>query len=911
MSIKTIDRETTDHHSGLERTIDSGAHRLVLDILQATQYSTPIPSSVRELTTNALDAQREKEMAIAILTGSKKPEDFYIRREGEQYRDSNWDPSYYSLAHLDTTTDGVELVYHERNGTGFCDTFSVTDHGVGIGKGRLEGVFRLGFSTKRNTQHNFGAYGLGAKVALSTGVPMYSVRTVYNGRLVTADCYPYKTVFTVPRFNMVTGQENPSMTLSDGTILHYEEVSELNGTTVSFNVKSHNREAFRRAVREQLLYIEGVSFTVVSDRGTEHVEVGAEVVYNSDCLILGDSSIFSTPHIVVVKSPGDMVGIVYGQIDFRELELQQLYGCAGLKCPIRQSYRDEDGKEIVLQEGVSVTPSRERVVWDDSTKAFIQSLLLKAREEAERLLEDKLSYAPNFTAWLMAAAESFGSKDLFAGTSVLGRMSRLVPKENLVPKCPFLPGLKYGGGRDMLGTLTMETLHINDKGHPSLITMNSGDLTSEHRIFLRAGRASPRLNAYLFRLYGTKVCVFREFADSLVEVWEGLDKHRNRAADIMEHLVKDGALNYDTFEIPEDFEFKDPEEPVVEEERPAELTPEERRALNQAFVGFAFGYSDEYSPKLTQYKIEPTIAAIENAAEPVYWFYPQERSLAEVLAISIGMFQPKLDANRSYSFRKANSSIPIHCTFIGPAENHYLKGVRPEDKECINLVQFSQETIQKIGNARNLKHMSALWGTVRNNVLEVHPWLRKLYTLEALRNTQTFSDVFKESSLEDLIAGLKKVSNVVEVPAEVTDSLYVLKDYIILAEGYFTCSRLSDMLRVLEEQNALFASVTGGDHVLPLAPTEDTHVQEMRRISWARFTRTDVQRVLVRELDLNHLLPQVIEFLEPYLPLERAIGYGQRDTKFYDALRTYLGAVDRLTWKWEISFPQPKPNVDI
>ena len=77
------------------------------DILQSTQYSTPIPSTVRELATNGADAQREKEMAVEILTGKAKVEDYYIERHGDQYSDSNFDISYYNLDHLDTENNDV------------------------------------------------------------------------------------------------------------------------------------------------------------------------------------------------------------------------------------------------------------------------------------------------------------------------------------------------------------------------------------------------------------------------------------------------------------------------------------------------------------------------------------------------------------------------------------------------------------------------------------------------------------------------------------------------------------------------------------------------------------------------------------------------------------------------------------
>jgi signal transduction histidine kinase len=158
MSIRDVGRNTANQ-SGLEKKIDTGASRLVFDILQATQYSYPIPSTVRELATNAWDSQREKEVAIEILTGKKREEDYYIRRDDEQYSASNFDSSYYDLDHF-SEDSLVTLRYTQRNGSGFCDTFEVIDRGVGISLKRLEGLLSLGFSTKRNTSEGFGAFGL-------------------------------------------------------------------------------------------------------------------------------------------------------------------------------------------------------------------------------------------------------------------------------------------------------------------------------------------------------------------------------------------------------------------------------------------------------------------------------------------------------------------------------------------------------------------------------------------------------------------------------------------------------------------------------------------------------------------------------------------------------------------------------
>lgn len=143
MSIKTIDTDSVGTDTGISKKINKGAEKLVFDILQSTQYSTPIPSTVRELVTNACDSQREKEIAIEILTNKAKVEDYYIERHGEQYEDSNFNREYYDLNYLSSNSK-IEIVYKKNEGVGFCDTFSITDHGVGIGGRRLEGVLELG-----------------------------------------------------------------------------------------------------------------------------------------------------------------------------------------------------------------------------------------------------------------------------------------------------------------------------------------------------------------------------------------------------------------------------------------------------------------------------------------------------------------------------------------------------------------------------------------------------------------------------------------------------------------------------------------------------------------------------------------------------------------------------------------------
>lgn len=147
MAIQQIEQSNFvgDAKKGITRQIDSGAQKLILDTIQITQYTKPEESIVRELTSNAVDSQSEKEKAIEILNGISKVEDYFIEREGELYKDSKWNQSYYDLNYLDTVNNRIKLTYNEGTGSEFwSDSFSIKDFGVGLGGSRLEGIFSIG-----------------------------------------------------------------------------------------------------------------------------------------------------------------------------------------------------------------------------------------------------------------------------------------------------------------------------------------------------------------------------------------------------------------------------------------------------------------------------------------------------------------------------------------------------------------------------------------------------------------------------------------------------------------------------------------------------------------------------------------------------------------------------------------------
>ena len=255
-----------------------------------------------------------------------------------------------------------------------------------------------------------GAFGLGAKVGLATRCDYYTLNTVHNGKKFSFNCYSHKIDSLISRFNVESEGENPYITmgsvdneeekLTEGEReelkalrkinensnqdlnkeqksrlkalgekegqrkykAYYEETDEKNYSEIVVPFKRHNRKRLIRAVKSQLLYFKGIKFKYVEEEGHEReVPFKAEVLHNSSSLLISDTNRFSRPHVIIVKDKGQKTGVCYGAIDFKELEMQSLYGSVGFKCPIRSVIKDpKTGKKEVVQEGVSVTP---RICW--------------------------------------------------------------------------------------------------------------------------------------------------------------------------------------------------------------------------------------------------------------------------------------------------------------------------------------------------------------------------------------------------------------------------------------------------------------------------------------------------------------------------------------------------------------------
>ena len=798
MAIKTIDKEIIGS-KGLAKKINKGAEKMVFDILQSTQYSTPIPSTVRELTTNACDSQREKEIAVEILTGKSQQNDYYITRNGEQYEDSNFDASYYDTKHLNTEETQIYISYEKHPGVGYCDKFSVLDHGVGIGGRRLEGVLELGYSTKRNTSENFGAFGLGAKVPLSTGVDFYTIESVYNGKKITANCYNYKTDFTTPKFNLKTNTINPSFTLSDGSVVYCEPSEEKNYTKISFGVKRHNRSKFVDSVEEQLLYLDNVKFDVIDvgeDGPTYTVEkhFKANVLYNSENLIVSDTYVFNKPHIVVVKNSKATTGINYGFIDFRELEMETLWGPIAFKCPARQVMRDpETGKDIVLQEGVDVTPSREKVIWNDATKAYVQGVIKKAAVEATKMVQDELKDT-DLISWLLSCRDILSRQT--SGTA-LGRIANIIDKQNLNPK--FLPStnIKFTTPSVLFKSMSAKKItkqHDYKLGKNSIVRENLegwSTLTSSNLYIKKAEQFNKYKDFYLIE-QSTKsnsvsaIIVINEPEESdlpkalslmppgnekikALNLW---NKELARRKSVFSYLESSSNVkSYDDIEVSDDWIQNYKKEATALEQVATfeNITPEERRKIEERMVAYTLRFDDKRSDKkhYTWDKIEPKAKDLMQSQKTIYYGSTADEEKFMIAADIIGCYAPTFkqvypennwstwdDVQSRPVFYYEQAPVRVYSTY-GEEKGHPVEWARPDkadqDWDTPQLIRVRETYIKHIAKGANCKHIDDFFLQLNSDggyTMDSHliKWYtgKKIQAVKKMRHLSALKDINPE-----------------------------------------------------------------------------------------------------------------------------------------------------------------------
>jgi hypothetical protein len=807
MAIQEIEVKEAQGTKGIQRGINSAAMGLVMDVVQSQQYQKPIPSTVRELAANAVDAQSEKEKAIEILSGKCDPSKYFISRDGDLYADSNWDPSYYNLDHLNHDNNDVELIFRQGSeDTGRCDRFIVRDHGVGVGSRRLQGILEVGYSTKRNRKDALGAFGLGAKVGLATGAEWYNLTTVYNGVKYKVKIFNKKMNDLVGKFNLETEEMNvPYHFYLDnkegneivGTI-YGERTDEKNYTEVEIPVMRHHKYDFDTAVKTQLLFFNNVRYFHEDIGGyRSEVKFRAEVMYNSDNLIIAKDTPYSKPFVVIVNG-NQAVGVCYGHIDFKELELQDMNGSIGVKCNIRQVYTDsETYEEKVISEGVDVIASREAIRWTPATREYLLNKFETAKDEATGMVEEELK-TDDFLRWLEACRQisSYTGRD-----TALGRLSNIVDLNALRPKFKDTKIRFAFNPRTMFPdfSLKLHTKFKDDKDGNKFKTKRE-DLEystainfEEFYVITEQGQSRykevylasksdtesfttirPREDEYIWKEVQALASQGKIKADER----HTIHKHRMAQRDAMIKLLESSELykNYDDVEVPEDWK-----DTLLTTEKGLEIEAEENRVLTSAekreleervvantLVPRYFSYRDQHSQTFKKDKVEPKFQEVKDYEGDLYYGYQVDDSKLQYAAhILYSVYDRNCCYNDQIQLLSVSKSNKKHFKMHKHIDNFFGKPEMTKDENGnVNgmsivmdnrVVQWNTARIiqEKMGDLSFFKNFSIFNKEMTDLYYEVVDYRRNNY-----KDVSAFSqrDGFKQHH-EDFVAFLDKLAD--------------------------------------------------------------------------------------------------------------------------------------------------------
>ena len=400
-----IEQKFIETEGGIRKNIDQDSMPLALDILQRGLYAFPIQSTIRELTSNAYDAIKERDVALAIINGTSSIENhFDVTKQDGIYHSSGWDPSYFDPNWL--SSDPLVHIYYEEGVS--KDLLRIVDNGVGLGKQRLVGYFQLNYSSKRANKDALGKWGLGSKVALSLNVDSFRVINRYNGRKFKFDVYLDKVDPVTPKFS--NGKANEYLQLTDDCRAYYEETSEKNGLEVQVEIKKHNKKLLFEAIQSQLMYLPNVKVYTKAEGALSYtnVEIAAKELYRDDDIIISESTVYDRPHILL--GTGKAL-INYGFIAFNELELEPKRGAVGF---------------ILNVNDVEVTPSREALVWSPKTRKAVMEAYDRVSQTAAKFVNDSLSSETDYLEWMVKAAQTVGALKNGNNSSVIGRLASII-----------------------------------------------------------------------------------------------------------------------------------------------------------------------------------------------------------------------------------------------------------------------------------------------------------------------------------------------------------------------------------------------------------------------------------------------------------------------------------------------------
>lgn len=565
---------------------------------------------------------------------------------------------------------------------------------------------------------------------------------------------------------------------------------------------------------------------MIEENGNEReIDFKPSIIYNSKHLIITESNYYARPHIVIVKAEGATTGINYGHVDFRELEMEQLYGAVGLKCPIRQVYKNELGEEVVIQEGVDVTPSREKVIWSDHTKQFVQNLIIKASEEATELVQEKLNET-DFLKWVDACKNVIFSgklaEDYSTNGKVLQSMSRIIDTKSLKPVYPVNKRIKFEHmGKVFEGfNVRLHTLSNKLENGEFKIVSNTTDVDTWEKfdiskVYFRKEGFTRLKDAYLMKENGGSFISIRKKSTQDLEdkcddpathpddlkLYEAeLGKIKRNQLEVEKYLSESESYRvYDDVIVPDDFEasLKEEEDTLAATGGgTVKLSPAELRELNKQIVGYtvrqnqaryAVGWKDTVWDK-----VEPKLSELRATETIIYYGTDEDGDKLKLAAEVLKDFAPKIrdvyPGVNLWSIPGADGSgdpllfymcTPARFLEIDGGFTHGFQGVTPNRNFKIpQILKLSEANVRQVKNVENIRHIDEFFYTVdENDNLTCSPYLRVYYAAHLLKDISTQHFIYNLKSITPAFGDLFEVIH--DITNKISARISVSKDPLV------------------------------------------------------------------------------------------------------------------------------------
>lgn len=737
---------------GFDKEIDEAGISMIFDTAQKYQYSYPIKSTVREILCNGVDSLAEKKMALEILSGHAKVEDYFVDLEGAIYKDSKWKPEYYDPQWLNEQSI-VRMQYIVGNHMK-KDQVIISDTGVGLGGKRLEGYFKLAFSTKRLSRIPIGKWGLGAKAPLSIGVDFYTVESRYNGMLFRFNIHSNTYYSLIPEWNLSTGRRNEFILFNEGKEkerkVFWEPTDLKNGLTVVIEAKKHHQQQYIDAVKSQMSYFDDIILEIVEEEGkAKSINYKSNILYEDDKIVLSDNQYYSKPHLLLNR-------VNYGYINWEELELQDMTGNIGIK---------------VAPEDIEVNPSRESVLWTEKTKEKVLERFKDVVGIATEKIQEELKDT-DLLKWIKTCYSISGRWGDNKG--IVGRLANIVDLSKIEPKFGPFPRVVFKQSRPLPGIYTRYVASEVDTSHRSTKKkvkreewQNLSSAFDKPFLLLKKEEGvSNRKDKYLLTLYpqgfvqmheppGTEEQ--RNMSDSMQKFYEKQEGTHILWAEIWDYITKsrENIIWYSEVEVPDSFKGNDEEEETeeaqteedVQMEQIARTSAEERRRLEGKTIvqtprtssGRKFVESEKaykYTPFEYQ-KIEIPIKDINDwNAQEIYYGTDADAGLLELVGLMTAPHKVQLGvtSERSYAsdyikwqeskwFRKNKDKMYGVTPFYAYTSQHFFDA-------DVMLVKVSQANTRYY---RDFEHVQNFFIKIKNKTITMSNRLIKWNTARLIK----------------------------------------------------------------------------------------------------------------------------------------------------------------------------------